>query len=192
MKLTSFATVSPGYSARSRLNSTGGDGLLAVQLGDVPANGDEIEPAGLKRVALTDVPSKYLVAPGDVVFRSRGEATTAAVVGDEFQEPALVLLPLLILRPDQKRVDSAYLAWTINQPSAQLQLQQEAQGGGMRMVSKSAVDDLDLPLPDLKTQRLVVEAARLAQKQRELETKLATLRDQMLRQQLAAFCQSSH
>ena len=189
MKLASLCSILPGYATRARLEPADAGGVLAIQLGDVSAGGS-VEPGRLSRVALGDVSSKYFVAAGDVVFRSRGEATTAAALDESLPEPALVVLPLFILRPDTQQVDPAYLAWAINQKPAQRQLRAGSQGGAMRMVAKSALADLDLPLPELQTQRRIVEAVRLASRQHDLERRLADLRERRVEAQLAACCQS--
>ena len=63
-------------------------------------------------------PDRYLVYGGEVLFKSRGEPSTAAVVSTPLAEPAVVILPLLILRPHPHLVRADYLAWAINQPDA--------------------------------------------------------------------------
>jgi len=189
MKLASLCSILPGYAARAKLDRAEVGGTLAIQLGDVRPEG-AIETAGLSRVALADVAAKYFVSPGDVVFRSRGESTTAAALDDSLAEPALVILPLIILRPNPQRLDAGYLAWAINQQSAQRQLREGSQGGAMRMVAKPALAELDVPVPDLRTQRAVVEAACLAHRQRDLERGLADLRERLTGAQLAQHCES--
>ena len=99
MLLPDACTIHSGYTARGRLEAAEGGGVLAIQLRDISADGF-VHPARLPRVPLDDLPDRYFVRPGDVVFRSRGERNTASVIDKRFREPALAVLPLLVLRPN--------------------------------------------------------------------------------------------
>lgn len=44
-----------------------------------------------------------------------------------------------------------YLTWAVNQPDAQRRIHREAQGASLRMVPKTVLEQLDVPLPDPDT-----------------------------------------
>ena len=102
-------------------------GVLALQLRDILPDG-LIAANGLIRIQVGDISERYLARTGDVVFRSRGERNTAAVVDESISEPALAVLPLMILRPNPQLLSGAYLAWAINQEPAQRKFEEEAPG----------------------------------------------------------------
>ena len=139
--LRDICTVQIGYTVRRRIRRAQ-DGVLTVQLRDVPPNG-RVDPAGLTRLQVEAVSERYLVGRGDVLFRSRSESNTATVLDDRFQEPALAMLPLFILRPNRDVVLAEFVAWAINQPRAQRHFDRFARGTNMRMIPRAVLTDLE-------------------------------------------------
>lgn len=172
MKLSSLCALQMGYTARSRLEPASEGGVLALQLRDISADGD-IGIHTLSRVQLPELSDRYMVGSGDVVFRSRGERTTATAIDESMNEQAVAILPLVILRPDTSIITPQFLAWSINLPATQRHLDSSAQGGSMRMVPKSALDELSIDVPDLATQRHIVSVANLARREAALAASLA-------------------
>ena len=178
MELSDINTIHTGYTTRSRLETTDRGGVLTIQLGDFSPDG-RINPERLTRVRLGDLPDRYLVSAGDVVFRSRGERNMAFALDARFKEPALAVLPLFVLRPKVDIVLPEYLAWAINQPPAQRYFDRFARGTGLRMVPRSSLDALDIDLPDLETQRKIVALDALAEHERALSVLAAERRRQL-------------
>lgn len=170
MQLAKICAIQIGYTARSKLEPAA-DGVLALQLRDFSAEGD-IGVATLSRVKLPDASDRYVVSSGDVIFRSRGDRTTATAIDDSMTEQAVAILPLIILRPDPSIITPQFLAWSINLPTNQRYLDGYAQGASMRMVPKAALDDLRLDVPDLATQSRIVAAAALARREATLAARL--------------------
>ena len=56
----------------------------------------------------------------------------------------------------------------------------------MRMIPRSAFDDLNIDVPDLHAQRLIVETAELAGRERELASEIADKRHQLVHAALVA------
>ena len=79
MNISGVCTIPSGFTARGRLDPDEHGNVLAIQLRDVTPNGT-LDFNNLTRIQLDPVPKKYLVRSGDVLFRSRGESTKAAVV----------------------------------------------------------------------------------------------------------------
>jgi restriction endonuclease S subunit len=179
MLLPDVCTIHSGYTARGRLEDTDDGGVLTIQLGDISADGI-IHPERLTRVQLEGLPDRYFVRTGDVVFRSRGERNTASVLDDRLREPALAVLPLLVLRPKIDVVMPEYLAWAINQPPAQRHFDLAARGTNIRMIPRSSLDDLNLEIPDIETQAKIVAIDALAEQERALALLIAETRRRML------------
>lgn len=171
MRLSDVCTIRTGYTARERLDPVGA-GTLVIQLGDVPAEG-QFNPERLIRVQPRHNLERYMVDPGDVVFRSRGERTTALALGTELTESALALSPLYVLRPDTAVLTPRFLAWTLNQLPAQRHFNASALGTSVRMVPKSSLDSLTIDLPDLSVQHLIGSVDELAERQLSLTHQLA-------------------
>lgn len=173
MLLADVCSIQMGYTTRARLEpSTDADAVLAIQLRDV-AVGGEIALEALARVELPDIAERYLVSDGDVIFRSRGDRTTATVVNATSDNRIAAILPLIILRPNKAIATPEFVAWSINLPTSQRHLDSASQGGSLRMVPKSALDDLRIDVPDLATQQRIVAAASLARREASLSVSLA-------------------
>jgi restriction endonuclease S subunit len=179
MLLPDVCTIYSGYTARGRLEGTDDGGVLTIQLGDISADGI-IHPERLTRVQLEGLPDRYFVRAGDVVFRSRGERNTASVLDNRLREPALAVLPLLVLRPKIDVVIPEFLAWAINQPPAQRHFDLAARGTNIRMIPRSSLDDLNLEIPDIGTQEKIVAIDALAEQERALALLVAETRRKML------------
>jgi len=169
--LSDICTIQTGFTARGRLESAADGGVLALQLRDILPDG-LIAANGLIRIQVGDISERYLARLGDVVFRSRGERNTAAVMDESIPEPALAILPLMILRPDPQTLSGAYLAWAINQEPAQRYFGEEAQGTSLRMVSRTALENLKIAVPDFETQQRILQVDFLAERERQLAEQL--------------------
>jgi len=132
MRLAELCDIRSGYTARGKLEPVPDGGVPALQLRDVGVGGEAPRP-GPQRYDLGKLSERYFVCGGEVLFRSRGESNTAAAVG-ALPQPAAVIVPLVIMRPDKEQVLPEYLAWAINQPDAQRRLGAEAQGTSLRMI----------------------------------------------------------
>jgi hypothetical protein len=179
MRLADACTIHTGYTARGRLEPTAAGGVLAIQLRDISPDG-LVDPERLTRVQLEGVADRYLVRAGDVVFRSRGERNTASALDERLTEPALAVLPLMILRPNLDVVTPEFLAWAINQPPAQRHFDIAARGTNIRMIPRSSLDDLELDVPDIETQGRIVAVDALAERERELSQLAAETRRKMM------------
>lgn len=172
-RLADVCGIQTGYTARGALNPVLSGGVPAIQLRDL-RQGD-FDSARLPKYELDGSIDRYWATPGDVLFRSRGEMNTAVAVS-KTSDAAIAVLPLLILRPNRDEIEPEYLAWFINQPPAQRYFDNCARGTGIRMIPRPCLEDLEIELPDLGTQRHVVEIDRLARRETELLTLLAEKR----------------
>lgn len=179
MRVGELSSIHSGYTARGRLEPVADRGTPAIQLRDLRTD-DEVLGPPLYRYDLGKLADRYLVRGGEVVFRSRGDLNTAVPVGAALAEPAVVIVPLLIVRPNKEMVLPEYLAWAINQPDAQRRLGAEAQGTSLRMIPMAVLERLEIAVPNLQTQRRIVEANALARREGRLLRELAACREKFM------------
>ncbi|MDE3238033.1 MAG: restriction endonuclease subunit S [Paracoccaceae bacterium] len=179
MRLGDLADIRSGYTARGKLVPMVGGGVPALQLSDVGA-GAEALGLRVQRYDLDNLSDRYFVRGGEVVFRSRGEPNAAAAIPDQLPEPVAIIVPLVIVRPDRHRVLPEYVAWAINQPDAQRRLGAEAQGTSLRMIPMAALENLEISVPDLPTQKRIVELDALARREGQLLRQLAARREELV------------
>lgn len=175
MRIADLCTIQTGYTTRKRLHPVSQGGVLAIQLRDVAADG-EVNPDTLTRVELGELPDRYFAYAGDVVFRPRGDRNIASALDNRLPEPALAILPLVVLRPRLDIVTPEYLAWAINQPDAQRYFDRMARGTNMRMITRAVLSDLRLDIPDIEIQQRIVAADALSKRERMLTLLLAEKR----------------
>lgn len=176
MRLAEISDIHSGYTARGRLDPLTVGGVPALLLRDVGING-EVPGDDFQRYDLGELSDRYFVSGGEVVFRSRGEPNAAAVIRDPLPEPVVVVVPLVIMRPDKSRILPEYLAWAINQPDAQRRLGAEAQGTSLRMIPMAALENLKIAVPDLLTQKRIIKLDSLARQEGQLLRQLAARRE---------------
>lgn len=179
VRLKKLATVQMGYSFRSRLEATTDGNVAVIQMKDL-LDDNTVCCDGLTKIDMEAVKEHHLVRKGDLIFRSRGQETTAAVLLDD-PGKAVVAAPLLrirVMKPD--KILPEYLNWYISQRDAQIFLTSQAKGTSQKMISKEAIEDLEVPLPALEQQKNIVELASLSEQEQLLLHKLAEKREQFI------------
>jgi restriction endonuclease S subunit len=178
-KLKTLATVQTGYSFRSRLEASKGGDVAVIQMKDL-LDDNTVDCDDLVKIDMETVKKHHLARKGDLVFRSRGHTTTTAILLKD-PEKAVIAAPLFRIRvtkPDQ--ILPEYLNWYIGQRDAQFFLNSRARGTTQKMISKQVIEDLEVVLPDLETQKNIVELASLSAREHTLLHTLADKRQHYL------------
>jgi hypothetical protein len=179
IKVKKLATVQMGYSFRSRLEAVEGGGVSVIQMKDL-LDDNTVDCDGLMKIDMEAVKEHHLARKGDLVFRSRGHTTTSAVLLDD-PGKAVVAAPLLRIRVTRlDKVLPEYLNWYISQRDAQIFLTSRADGSAQKMISKQALEELEVSLPSLEKQKTIVEVAVLIAREQALLHTLADKRDQYI------------
>ncbi|WP_243663004.1 restriction endonuclease subunit S [Hydrogenispora ethanolica] len=184
--LKKLATVQMGYSFRTRLEASKAGGMAVIQMKNLLDN-NTVGCDELMKIDMEGIKEHHLVRKGDLIFRSRGQATTAAVL---LADPgmAVVAAPLLrirIMKPD--KILPEFLNWYISQRDAQIFLTSRAMGTSQKMISKEAIEELEIPLPTLEQQKNIIELASLSERELTLLHRLAEKRKQFISVQLMQF-----
>ena len=179
LHIKDIALVQMGVSFRSRIEPEADGTVAVIQMRDL-TDDNKLSHRNLITVTMDGLSDRHLVKRKDLIFRSRGQTTTAAIIDTEIG-PAVVAAPLLRVRVTSKRVLPEYLCWFVNQASAQAFLHSRATGTAMTMIGKSALDALQVPLPALDTQRQIVALADLANEEQRLMRELAKKKEKLVR-----------
>lgn len=174
-KLGQVASIRMGYPFRSRLEHDATGAIAVVQMKDID-DASLLHVENAVRVDLTDVKDHHLIRQGDLVFRSRGRTNSVALVSADVG-PAVLAAPMLLIRPIE--VLPAYLLWYINLPATQATLAAQAEGTSVRMISKAALEALEMPVPSRRKQQLVVEVSELAAAEQGLLEQIAQERKRL-------------
>ena len=176
--LKDIATIQMGYSFRSRLQATDYGSVAVIQMKDLT---DE-NTVTCQNLTLTDIikfNDNHYVKKGDLIFRSRGLSATSAIVADD-PVNAVVSAPLLKIRLTNPGVMPEYLNWFISQLPAQVFLASRAGGTTQKMISKEALEALEVFVPPLEKQKAIVALAALAEEEQRIIKQLALKRKQYI------------
>ena len=177
VKLINLATVQMGYSFRSRLEVIGSGETAVIQMKDL-LDDNTVDRRNLVKIDMETVKAHHLAKKGDLVFRSRGLVNTSAVIIDD-PGNAVVAAPLLrirIIEPDL--ILPEYLNWYISQRDAQAFFKSRAKGTVQKMISKQAIEALDVSLPSLEKQKSILELVALSNREQILLNEIAEKREQ--------------
>lgn len=171
VSLHTIADVQTGYSFRARLEHDSSGMIAVIQMKDL-TEANQVNCSELARIDLEHLKPHHLVQPGDLIFRSRGLSSSAALLADD-PGRAVLAAPLLRIRITNHAVLPEYLTWYISQPPAQAYLTSCAEGTNIKMISKQSLENLTLPVPPIGRQRLIVELAALAAEELRIVKTLA-------------------
>ncbi len=186
MKIKELATVQTGYSFRTRLENSQGGEISVIQMKDLRED-NTVGCNNLARISMKAIKEHHLTQKGDLIFRTRGSQTTAAIISEN-PGKTIVAAPLLkirITRPD--KILPEYLNWYICQRDAQIFLTSQARGTVQKMISKQTIEELEIVLPNLEKQKSITELAALAAREYTLLHSLADKRKQYISAQLMQF-----
>lgn len=113
----------------------------------------------------------YLTHKGDVVVRLT-EPYTAVCINEEMED---LVIPshFIAIRPNEKILDSDYLAWLLNNDSTKMQLKKKESGIALSLIKRSNYEELIIETIPLDKQQIIAEINKLAIRESELLIKLA-------------------
>jgi len=190
----SAAGVRPGYPFRGSIEESSGGEVLAVQMKDVDVDAG-VGWSDVTRTSLAGRKEPDWLQAGDVLFVSKGTRFYAVCI-DEPPLRAVCSPHFFHLRvPPHGPLVPAFLAWQINQPPFQRQLQQAAEGSSQLSIRRPVLESLTLSAPPLSDQHRIVELVELARQERRALQRLIQNRErqlQALAEDLAQAAQASH
>ncbi|MBL0055354.1 MAG: restriction endonuclease subunit S [Chitinophagaceae bacterium] len=157
--------------------------VLYLQARHIKENG-ELENNLFPRLGYDPGTEKHLLSPGDVLLVSKGTRNTAAVFQQQ-DYPAVASTSFFVIRCKEKTIQPDFLAWLLNSEKVQQTLKEQAIGTAIVSISKSVLENLVIPLPDLKTQQAVLTIAGLRNKEKSIKQQIEALREKQIQQQIS-------
>lgn len=132
---------------------------------------------------------KHLLKHGDVLFAAKGSKNFATWYENKNQ-PAVASTSFFVIRILENYHDKIlpeYLVWFINNPNTQKLLKDKAIGSSIVSISKSVLEDLEISIPDLATQKNIIKISRLRNTEKKLIKQIGNLREKQIQQTLFQF-----
>ena len=173
-----IASIQTGLTFRTRLEHSPKGNVTVIQMKDFSTD-NRIDCEKLTLIEIPNLKGRQRIQINDLIFRPRGLRNTAALVGRELNDTTLAA-PLLRVRVHDATVLPAYLCWFINLPVSQSFLQRHATGTAMKMISKKALEALEVLIPSVPTQQHIIELSHLADREQNILESLSVKRKQLV------------
>ena len=129
------------------------------------------------------IAEKHLLKAGDVLFAAKGTKNFATVF-ENHNGPSVASTSFFVIRPTDKKLLPQYLAWVLNSHTTQILLKGQAIGTSIPSISKQVLENLEIALPSLETQKAILQITKLRNKEKSLKQKIETLRERQIQQQI--------
>lgn len=174
-----IATVQTGYSFRSKLEASENGNIAVIQMKDL-LDDNSVDCSGLTKIDMQDPKEQHFARKGDLLFRSRGQVNTSAII-HENPGKAIIAAPLLRIRiTNPENVLPEYLNWYISQADAQRYLTSMQAGTSVNMIRSKQLREMPVHIPSLKIQKNIVELAALSAREQTILSALAEKRERYI------------
>jgi restriction endonuclease S subunit len=146
-----------------------------VRIGDISQDGELLTKELIRIEPNESVKDNLFLRPGDVLFPNRGTRTTAIAWRLDLPR-TLVGAQFFVLRPKSTRVLPEYLAWFLRTEEAARHFESRRKGTYVKIIQRSDLAELEMPVPPLDVQQKIVDVASIAVVERTLTERLAELK----------------
>lgn len=159
------------------LKSSRSGEVLYIQLLDM-ASGNPADTAA--KVDYVSKLERYMIKPRDLLFAAKGASHLCQMFCHDV--PAVPSTSLYIIRPVNNLVTTEYLCWYLNHPKVVATVKAGQVGSSTLMIHKSTLENLGIVVPDVATQRRIVEVDALQRREEVLLKSLAEKKAQFTSQ----------
>ncbi len=131
------------------------------------------------------ISERHLLRHGDVLFAAKGTKNFAAFYN--LEEPAVASTSFFLIRLEdefQYSILPEFLVWLMNHTAAQVYLKGQAMGSSIASISKGVLEELEISIPSIQKQQLILNISKLRNKEIALRQKIESLRDKQIQQQI--------
>jgi restriction endonuclease S subunit len=164
-KLKKIANIQTGYTFRNKIVHRDDGNFAVIQMKDLDSEYIK-DNKDILKISDFNISDKHFIQNGDLLFKSRGSNNTSSIFDDKIT--AILSAPLLLIRINNTQILPEYLNWYIGSSIAQSYFNSISEGTSQKMINKSALENLEINIPPLEKQKLIIELARLAVLESEL------------------------
>ena len=180
MRLAKIARVQSGYITRRKVEPYDDGSHFLLQAKDVDGHRLVYRTDDLFRFDPVLSGKDWILKRGDVLFMARGARNYSVLLG-EIPNSVVAAACFFIVRVSTEKLLPEYLFWYLNQaPVAHYLSRHSGRGVHMPVVRRAVLENLDLPLPPLGTQKKIAELDALMRQEQQLLDKLAQKRKNLI------------
>jgi Type I restriction modification DNA specificity domain len=167
-KLREIADISIGYTSRKGIDTTPQGPNYLLQAKDVDGETRTYRLGSLVRFSPASSTQSSSLKKGDIVFMARG-SRNFSVLMSEVPEGMVAAACFFLIRLRNKAVFPAYLAWFLNTEGARNYfVRHTGKGVHMPVVRRATLENLEVPIPSLESQKRIAELYSLARQEQSL------------------------
>lgn len=130
-----------------------------------------------------DISEKHLLKSGDVLFAAKGNKNFASVFGDQYPK-SVASTSFFVIHVHDSKILPEYFAWFMNSPKTQLLLKSAALGSSIASISKAVLEKLEISVPDIQTQRIILSIISLRNQEKQIRQKIESLQEIIIQQKI--------
>lgn len=175
-KLINIAEIISGYSLRASVSEFPLGDIFFLQSGNIQKN-MIIELKNDQKLDFKDLKTKAFTKINDILLGSKGNPAIGFVESDD---KILVSSSIYIIRVIDKTVLPKYLAIYLDSTRGHNKLNKITLGGYIKGISKTNLEELNIPIPPVDIQNRIVSLYENIIKQKGLLEKRSTINNEIL------------
>lgn len=122
---------------------------------------------------------KHLLNDGDIIFAAKGSKNFAAKYEGRYGKcvASSTFLVIRFLEKFKSEILPEYFVWYINHPKIQECLKAKARGSSIVSISKTDLQDIEIQIPSIETQKQILVIDSLRKRERELIKQIQSLKE---------------
>ncbi|CAM3786617.1 restriction endonuclease subunit S [Flavobacterium gelidilacus] len=172
-----------GYSFREKIDHKPEGDIGIIQMKDIENDYLNFDYQNIDKVKDFSFKEKFFLNKGDVLFVSKGVNNYAFSI-DKLDFPIIASATFFIIRVNENKILSEYLAWYMNQTEAQNYFSEKKAGTYVPNLKKQDILDLPLKVPPIKIQNAIAQTAKLLNQEIIILNKIKENRKELIQTQL--------
>lgn len=159
MEIKNFASILPGYSFRGAIKPDNKGEMFVFQAKDLMKDEPLTITATLTKISSVTTKESSHLKYNDIVIVARGLKAGAfrATTIKSNNQNIIASSSVHIIRLNNSSVEPDYISHYLNSSLAQSELAKEVKGSYIGVLPRKALEDLDIPLPSLEKQKILID-----------------------------------
>ena len=181
-KIAQIAEIKSGYLFKKGIKPDREGNVSVIQLKDINSRGI-LNLHNLQRISLDKIDSENFLSVGDILLKAKTNHPVSAVIKEQLLN-TIATAHYFIISVKGTEVLPGYLAWYLNQRPAQIYFNRNAGGTRIQVINKQLLSELEIVVPDIKTQEKIEKVYELHQREQDLVETIKEKRHKIILAQL--------
>lgn len=126
--------------------------------------------------------TSYILQKGDLLFAGKGTTYLCKIFN--LNTPAIPSTAFYTIRLHSDIITPEYLCWYLNHPNIVAKIKTQQVGTSTPMIHKSTLEDLEIIIPDMDTQKNIVALSDLQKRESDILKKISKMKTLITNEQL--------